>query len=79
MTNTPDQNSETQRFHHVVSKNALSLWGIENVSYVKRTVVKDQSVWAVYGAEGTLLTITSSREAAFALIKQLDLEPMSAH
>lgn len=79
MSGMPDKNSETIHFHNTVSKNALSVWGIENVSYVKSTLINEELVWAVYGAEGTLITVAPNRDTAFAIIKQFDLEPMSAH
>lgn len=79
MSETPDKNTATLHFHNIVSKNALSIWGVENVSYVKYTVIKDKPVWAIYGAEGTLITTATSRETAFAIIKQCDFEPMSVH
>ena len=79
MSGTPEKDTETLNFHNTVSKSALSVWGIEDVSYVKLTSIKNELVWAIYGAEGTLITVAPNRETAFAIIKQFDLEPMSAH
>ncbi|MGD9637857.1 MAG: hypothetical protein AB7U85_02205 [Alphaproteobacteria bacterium] len=86
MTDAPEKekdnnelSDDTSNFHSIVSKNALSLWGLENVSYVKFTVIEDKPVWGIYGAEGSLMTTANSRDAAFAIVKRFDLEPMSVH
>lgn len=58
----------------------FAAYGVQQMAYVK--VVRDQAgqpVASVHGADGTPLTVVPTRETAFALIRQNDLEPVSAH
>lgn len=53
--------------------------GVQDMAYVKVTEVNGQRAYAVHAADGTPLTVMASRDAAFAVCVQNDLEPVSAH
>lgn len=53
--------------------------GAHDMAYVKETSVNGVHAYAVHAADGTPLTVMASREAAFAVCVQNDLEPVSAH
>ena len=57
----------------------LAEWGKEDVAYLKRDIVNDEEVWAIYGAEGVRMGYAANRSVALALISQNDLKPMSVH
>jgi len=53
--------------------------GLNQIAFVKATVVEGQPVFAVHGADGTPLTVVKDRDLAFAVVRQNDMEPVSAH
>lgn len=57
----------------------LENWGLDDVAYLKKDVVDDTDVWAIYGAEGKRMGYASDRSVALALICQNDLTAMSVH
>ncbi|MGK9167336.1 DUF1150 domain-containing protein [Inquilinus limosus] len=53
--------------------------GLNQIAFVKPVVVDDQPAFAVHGADGTPLAVVKDRDLAFAVIRQNDMEPVSAH
>ena len=53
--------------------------GLNDLAYVKRTLVDGARVWAVHAADGTPLTTLNTRETAFAAVRQHALDPVSVH
>ncbi len=58
---------------------ALINWDDQEVVFVKGEEVAGTEIWRVYAADGTQLATTDSRDAAFVLARQNDLEPKSVH
>ena len=65
-------------FRHL-SAHELGRLGMEDVAYVKRVVVDGTEAFAVHAADGTQIAVMASRELAFAVVRQHDIEPVSVH
>jgi hypothetical protein len=59
--------------------NAFVVWGDVDAAYIKSEIVDGNEVWKVYASDGTELAATDSREFAFVIARQGDLEPKSVH
>ena len=53
--------------------------GKGEVAYVKHVEVNGEPAFAVHGADGQPLGVTTDRDLAFAVSRQNDLEPVSVH
>jgi len=53
--------------------------GLNQIAFVKPTVVEGEAAFAVHGADGTPLAVVKDRDLAFAVVRQNDMEPVSAH
>lgn len=62
-----------------LSSQDLGGLGLEDVAYVKRVVLDGTEGFAVHAADGTEMAVLPSRELAFAVVRQNDLEPVSVH
>lgn len=62
-----------------MSAQDLSRWGVGVLAYVKKVSLQDGAAFAIHGADGEPLGMAASREAAFAGLRQNDLEPLSVH
>lgn len=62
-----------------LSPHEFGLLGIERVAYVKRIVVEDVVAFAVHAADGSEIATVLDREAAVALLRRNDMEPLSVH
>ena len=60
------------------SQDFLSL-GLSQVAYVKPLEQDGHSYFAVYAADGTEIAVLASRDAAYAAIRQHDMEPLTLH
>ena len=58
---------------------AMSSWGDQEVAFIKSDKISDNEVWKIYTADGTQLAIADSRDFAFILARQNDLDPKSVH
>ena len=58
---------------------ALAALGAPGLAYVKPIVHEDQPAYAIHTADGTLVAIAASRDLAFSLVRQNELEPVDAH
>ncbi len=54
-------------------------WHDEKVAFIKHDIYEGKSVWMVYNAKGEKIAATDSRDFAFVVARQNDLEPQSAH
>ena len=55
----------------------FSLFGMENVAYVKPMLIRGQIFHVVHAADGTPLMVAPERELAFAAVRQQEMEPAS--
>ncbi|MGE5270532.1 MAG: DUF1150 family protein [Thiohalocapsa sp.] len=62
-----------------LSPHEFGLLGIEHLAYVKRIVVEDVVAFAVHAADGSEIATVLDREAACALVRRHDMEPLSVH
>ncbi len=53
--------------------------GVDDLAYVRATEADGEAAFAVHAADGTPLAVVASRDVAFALCRQNDLEPLSEH
>jgi hypothetical protein len=62
-----------------MSRQELALFGVQDMAYVKPVVVDGTRGYAVHAADGTAIAVLADRDAAFAMLRQHDLEPVSVH
>lgn len=62
-----------------VALHDLANLGIGQVAYIRHVEVNGEPAFAVHGADGRPLGVTTDRELAFAVSRQNDLEPLSVH
>lgn len=60
------------------SRDFLSL-GLSQVAYIRPLEQDGHSYYAIYAADGTKMAVLASREAALAVIRQHDMEPLTLH
>ncbi len=60
------------------SQDFLSL-GLSQVAYVRPVEQDGHSYYAIYAADGTKMAVLVSRDAALAVIRQHDMEPLTLH
>ena len=60
------------------SQDFLSL-GVSQVAYVKPLEQDGDSYFAIYAADGTQMAVLANRDAALAVIRQHDMEPLTLH
>lgn len=58
---------------------ALQSWNDEHSAFIKYGTYEGRPMWLIYGAGGERIAATDSREFAFIVAKQNDLEPHSVH
>ena len=68
----------TDKLRHI-SPNEFALLGMQDVAYIKRVTVNDGAAFAIHAADGTVVALLPDRDAAFATVRQHDLEPVSVH
>lgn len=62
-----------------LSENELGLLGMDDVAYVKRVLIDGGEGFAVHAADGRRIAVLGSRDLAFAVVRQNDMEPVSVH
>ena len=72
-------NTSINAFLRHLSPADFAALGVQDMAYVKQTQVDGSAAYAVHAADGTPLTVMNSRDEAFAVCVQNDLEPVSAH
>lgn len=62
-----------------ISPQDFALIGMQQLAYIKPTVVNGVSGFAIHAADGTQIGVAPTRDIAFAAVKQHELEPVSLH
>ncbi len=62
-----------------MTTNDLAMLGMQDVAYVKAVVVEGNPGYAVHAADGTQMALIASRDLAFAVVRQNEMEPVSVH
>ncbi|MCB9948285.1 MAG: DUF1150 family protein [Rhodospirillaceae bacterium] len=62
-----------------MSPQAFAALGVAEIAFVKPVIVDGKTAHAVHSADGTPLAVVADRATAFAMVRQNDLEPVSAH
>ena len=57
----------------------FQFWENEHSAFIKQDVCDGKKLWLIYDAEGERIAATDSREFAFVVARQNDLEPCSVH
>lgn len=70
--------TQTQSYVPLSNRDFAAL-GLQNVAYVKPIMHEGRAAFAIHSADGTRVAVTANREVAAALIRQNNLEPVSAH
>lgn len=68
------------RLHwQTLTPEALAMLGVSEAAYVRPVIHEGRQAYAICSADGTLLAVAESRELAFGIIRQHDLEPVDAN
>ncbi|MBL6947018.1 MAG: DUF1150 family protein [Rhodospirillales bacterium] len=67
------------RFLRSLSANDLASLGMEEMAYVKPTVMNGSVAYAIHAADGEQLALVPNRDVAFATVRHNDLDPLSVH
>jgi hypothetical protein len=62
-----------------LTQREFGLLGLEHVAYVKRVVRDGTEGFAVHAADGTQIALLDTRDLAFAIVRQHEMEPVSVH
>lgn len=62
-----------------MSPQAFAALGVQDIAYIKPVLREGKPLVAVHAADGTEVAVTESRDVAMALVRQHELEPLSAH
>ncbi len=54
-------------------------WGVREVAYIKNIEFEGRPAFAIYAANGRQLAMTKNLDAAYGLLFENDLEPVSLH
>jgi len=60
-----------------MSPQDFALIGMQELAYIKPTVVNGVSGFSIHAADGTQIGMAPTRDIAFAAVKQHELEPVS--
>jgi hypothetical protein len=60
-----------------MSPQDFALVGMQQLAYVKQTVINGVAGFSIHAADGTQIGMAPSRDIAFAAVKQHELEPVS--
>ena len=62
-----------------LSASDLASLGLEELAYVKPTVLNGTVAYAIHAAEGEKLATAPNRDIAMATVRHNDLDPLSVH
>ena len=62
-----------------MTEQAFAALGVSQIAFVKPVIVDGRNAHSVHSADGTPLAVVGDRDTAFAIVRQNDLEPVSAH
>ncbi len=71
-------NTDPQKYEPM-STSDFAAFGMQQIAYVKAVETDGKTSYEVHAADGTPLTAMADRDSAFVVIRQNDLEPLSAH
>jgi hypothetical protein len=66
------------KLRHITPQELAQL-GIQDLAYVKRVIVEDETAFGVYAADGTQVALLPDQAVAFAAIRQNEMQPVSVH
>lgn len=78
MNRNDDNSAEHENIRHLSAPGFAAL-GCGHLAYVRPATHEGAPAFAVCSAEGEQLALVGSRDVAFALIRQNDMEPVSVH
>jgi len=68
-----------EQMRHMTA-NDLAMLGMQDIAYVKPVAVDGGGTgYAIHAADGTQMALTASRDLAFAVVRQNEMEPVSVH
>jgi len=67
-----------EKLRHI-SPQEFAMLGMQDVAYVKRVVVNDESAFAICAADGTQVALLADRDLAWATVRQHEMEPVNVH
>ena len=62
-----------------LSAQELGLLGMHDVAYIKAVIDDGVARYAVHAADGAQIAVLATRDLAFAVVRQNDMEPVSVH
>ena len=65
--------------HEQMTPQELAVLGVQSVAYVKQVEAEGKLAFAIHAADGTQMAVVASRDLAFAVIRQNDMEGVSVH
>jgi hypothetical protein len=71
-----DQNIDKLR---TISPEEFALLGMQDLAYVKRVTVDDETAFGIFAADGTQVALLPDRAVAFAAVRQHEMQPVSVH
>ena len=72
-------NLENRELFELSSLTDASMCFPESAVFIKEDEYQGKIFWGIYNLEGIRIAVTDDRECAFALARQNDLDPQSAH
>ena len=70
--------NQIEKLRHITPKE-FALLGMQDLAYIKRVTVNDDTAFAIFAADGTQVALLPDREVAVATVRQHELEPVSVH
>ncbi len=67
-----------EKLRHITEQD-FAVMGMQQVAYIKPTVVNGVTAFTIHAADGTQIGIAPNRDVAFAAVVQHELEPVSLH
>ena len=65
--------------HEQMTAQELAVLGVQAVAYVKPIEAEGKPAFAIHAADGTEMAVVASRDLAFAVIRQNEMEGVSVH
>ena len=62
-----------------ISPEEFALLGMQDLAYVKRVTVDDETAFGIFAADGTQVALLPDRAVAFAAVRQHEMQPVSVH
>lgn len=70
---------ESQPDVRAISPEAFAALGVPGSAYVRPVVHEGQQAYSICAADGSLLAIAATRDLAFGVVRQHEMEPVDAH